>query len=69
MAVVENIDQGAAIARRPDFRARMLAQCDQIEQYKTAVYHTQGRRLSWDEAALEWIDRYAETFSTLDKSA
>jgi hypothetical protein len=44
------------------FRARMEAQCYLVEQYQLAVAREEGRRLTADEAALEWISRYAETF-------
>lgn len=46
-----------------DIHARMQAQCRQIEQYRLAVMRDQGRRLSADEAALEWIANYAEEFA------
>lgn len=44
------------------FRLRMQAQCDQIDQYRLRVLREQQRRLSRDEAALEWIERYADSF-------
>lgn len=44
------------------FRARMEAQCYQVEQYRLTVAREEGRRLTADEAAFEWIGRYAETF-------
>ena len=40
----------------------MKAQCHQIERYRLDVLHKEGRELSRDEAALEWIERYAESF-------
>jgi hypothetical protein len=45
-----------------DFQARMEAQCKQIDQYRLRVMQGEGRQLSQDQAALEWIDRYADTF-------
>ncbi len=45
------------------FRARMEAQCEQIEQFRLAVMQDGGGRLSQDEAALKWIESYAEIFS------
>ena len=45
------------------FQARMQAQCDQIDQYRLRVMQGEGRHLSQDQAALEWIDRYADTFA------
>lgn len=44
------------------FRARMEAQCKQIDQYRSRVMRGECRYLSKDQAALEWIDRYADTF-------
>ena len=45
------------------FKARMVAQFCQIEDYKQAIQQSEGRRLSDDEAATEWICRYAEEFA------
>ncbi len=44
------------------FRRRMERQCSEIRAYRKAVLRDSGRRLSLDEAALEWIDRFAESF-------
>lgn len=44
------------------FRLRMESQCHQIKQYRLAILRESGRLLSPDEAALEWIERYAATF-------
>jgi hypothetical protein len=44
------------------FRLRMENQCRQIRQYRLAMLREAGRLLSPDEAALEWIERYAATF-------
>ena len=54
--------QGAETATQEDFLARMEAQCHQIERYRLEVLRHDGRELSRDEAALEWIERYAEGF-------
>ena len=51
------------------FRERMEEQCSQIEQYRLAVKRDEGRVLSADEAALEWIERYAEAFAKGEKKA
>lgn len=50
------------IEKQDAFRARMEAQCIQIERYRLAVLRNEGRQLSRDEAGLEWVERYAETF-------
>ena len=45
------------------FQQRMQAQCDRIRRYRDQVLREQGRALSYDEAAMEWIERYAEVFA------
>jgi hypothetical protein len=45
------------------FLGRMEAQCDRIRQYRDDVLRKEGRTLSYDAAALEWIERYAEVFA------
>ena len=56
------IRRGATVATQDDFQTRMEAQCQQIERYRLEVLRNEGRELSQDEAALEWIERYAESF-------
>lgn len=48
--------------RQDEFRSRMESQCLQIKKYRRAMLRECGRLLSPDEAALEWIERYAATF-------
>ena len=45
------------------FKARMVAQFCQIEDYRRDVREREGRSLSSDEAAREWIVRYAAEFA------
>lgn len=45
------------------FLGRMEAQCDEIRKYRQRVLSSEGRKLSYDEAALEWIELYAEVFA------
>lgn len=45
------------------FRTRMEAQCCRIRDYRREVIRKEGRLLSQDEAAMEWIERYAEVFA------
>lgn len=45
------------------FQERMKAQCEAIEQYQLQVIQEEGRQLSLEEAAREWIDRYADDFA------
>ncbi len=44
------------------FHARMVEQLCYIEHYKQMVLRTQGRRLSGQDAALEWISKFAGSF-------
>jgi hypothetical protein len=45
------------------FQARMEAQCEEIERYRLLVLREEGRELSLEQAALEWIEGYADTFA------
>ncbi|RLQ20575.1 hypothetical protein DWB85_16870 [Seongchinamella sediminis] len=45
------------------FCARMQAQCEEIRAYQQQVMRSGERTLSLDQAAEEWIARYAESFS------
>jgi len=54
------------------FRARMVEQICHIEQYKQEAFNQDGRQLSSEEAAVEWIRQYAMDFPGLaadDKNA
>jgi hypothetical protein len=44
------------------FTIRMVEQICHIEHYKKAVLKEQGRELSNDEAAAEWIEKFAPKF-------
>ncbi len=56
-------DVGAELLEQDDiFRSRMVEQLCYIEHYKQMVLRTQGRQLSGQEAALEWIDKFAAQF-------
>jgi hypothetical protein len=44
------------------FRARMVEQLCHIEHYKRSVREHEGRILSGEEAAMEWIRRFAGQF-------
>jgi len=44
------------------FRARMVEQVCYIEDYRRGVARAEGRELSPEEAAGEWIAKYAHTF-------
>jgi len=54
---------GAQFLEETDaFRARMVEQVCHIEDYRRRVYEAEGRFLSGDQAAREWIQRFASTF-------
>lgn len=44
------------------FRARMIEQLCHIESYRRDVEQREGRLLTAEEAAAEWISRYASSF-------
>lgn len=44
------------------FRARMVEQLCHIEDYRRSQQRSLGRELSVEEAAAEWIERYAAEF-------
>jgi hypothetical protein len=41
----------------------MVEQICHIEHYRRAVHESQGRTLSSREAAIEWIEGYADTLT------
>ena len=51
------------------FRSRMVEQVCHIEHYRQMVLRTQGRNLSGQEAALEWINKFAEHFPSAEGGA
>lgn len=56
-------DVGIEFAEKSDiFRARMVEQVCHIEQYRREVREAEGRTLTGEEAAREWIDRYGAGF-------
>lgn len=58
---------GVAFASEAElYAARMVEQLCYIERYKNEVLQKEGRVLSGQEAALEWIQKYAGEFPSLD---
>lgn len=53
---VQFVDSAAA------FRSRMVQQVCSIENYRREVQEREGRELSTQEAAAEWIEKYAGRF-------
>lgn len=45
-----------------EFAARMVEQICHIEHYRKQVLHEEGRRLTTEDAAQEWIEKYAHLF-------
>ncbi len=59
----DHFDVGMEFADKEQvFRARMIEQICQIEHYRRNVRALEGRELSAQDAALEWIARYAAEF-------
>lgn len=58
---VKRQEAGTTLTREA-FRARMESQCRQIESYRRAVCEESGREISLEDAAKEWIERYAASF-------
>jgi hypothetical protein len=50
------------LAQDDAFLVRMVEQVCHIENYKKEIYQTEGRILSAEEAAMEWILKYASRF-------
>lgn len=50
---------------RDAFRLRMIEQICHIEHYRKEVEQQEGRKLSSQEAAREWISKYAGDFPAL----
>ncbi|NKI95692.1 PilZ domain-containing protein [Rhizobacter sp. SG703] len=47
------------------FLARMVEQVCHIEDYRQSVGRIEGRQLTAEEAAMEWIERYAGEFPAI----
>lgn len=54
------------LAQQDEFRARMVEQICHIEHYKREVFTREGRVLTGEQAAQEWISKYAKDFPSLD---
>ena len=49
---------------KDEFKARMVEQVCTIEKYRKDVYEQEGREISSQDAAAEWITKYAGKFPT-----
>ena len=62
----KNYEVGIEFEKSRDvFRLRMIEQICHIEQYRKEVESLEGRALSTQEAAGEWISKYADDFPAL----
>lgn len=50
------------LSQQEAFDTRMVEQVCHIEQYKREVLKLEGRRLTSEQAAIEWIKKYAASF-------
>jgi len=59
----DDYDVGVSFSNMNEaFSARMIEQVCHIEEYKKRMNETEGRKISSDQAAAEWIEKYADTF-------
>jgi hypothetical protein len=59
----DHFDVGVEFLETTDvFRIRMVEQICRIENYKKEIQEKEGRMLSGQEAALEWIGKFADDF-------
>ena len=64
----KNYVVGVAFTESEDlFRARMVEQLCHIEHYKAEVLANEGRQLDGEQAAREWIAKFARGFPLLDE--
>ena len=48
--------------KETEFRVRMIEQICYIEHYRKEVLLNEGRRITSEQAALEWIEKFAQDF-------
>jgi len=60
--LAQGLEQNLEEETSETFSLRMEAQCNEIRKYRQEVLRNEGRQLSQDQAALEWIERYADVF-------
>lgn len=62
----ESYEVGVAFQDKEEaFRTRMVEQICHIEQYRSEVWQREHRQLTSEQAAVEWIKKYAKTFPEL----
>jgi hypothetical protein len=50
------------VTQADQFKLRMLEQVCLIEAYKKEIMERDGRRVTGEQAAIEWINKYADKF-------
>ena len=53
------------VSKNKMFLFRMVEQICHIEHYRFEVFNNEGRQLSSEQAAKEWIDKYGDNFPAL----
>lgn len=62
----ESYDVGVSFCNSVEaFSARMIEQVCHIEEYKKFIWQEEGRNLSDNQAATEWIQKYADRFPSV----
>lgn len=64
MSNVAEQNRVVALSEQDVFRLRMENQCYLIRKYRESMLCDSGRLMTPDEAALEWVQRFAATFDT-----
>ena len=49
--------------KKTEYTLRMVEQVCYIEHYKKEILHEDRRKLTGEEAAIEWINKYAKNFT------
>lgn len=58
-----NVELGVEFMNPNDaFRVRMVEQVCHIENYRQEIFTVQGREMTFEEAAMEWIGKFSATF-------
>ncbi len=57
----------AFLDKEEAFRTRMVEQICHIEQYKSQVWEREHRQITSEQAAEEWIKKFAASFPQLDE--
>lgn len=64
----EGFDIGIEFLAQDDaYKARMVEQICHIEQYRQEVMAREGRSLSAQEAAIEWVRKFAHRFPAVEE--